>query len=273
VGAVLVAYNLSVYGTPGEPFTRQRGVFLSEVFWPHLAFYAGALMVIWPGMLLAPLFDRSPLRWLTRGAIAVFLGPLLFYYFHDRAPGWFATAVLGQRLIQVALPLWVVGYAGVVDDSLARPLRKRLGETAWRGLVALACLVLVAGTGMMFDRHQAHLRALRQGRDAVVARVPAGSLIVYSGAFQKLVGTPVGIPTYRLHALDWMYSQPIDPPEKVDRFLAGERGPWYLAVLRREPGEPLTEYIRDVISRHHLREIPLGSPVVSLYGPAKPAAP
>jgi len=38
-------------------------------------------------MLFAPVLDRSRLRWLVRGVIVLFLGPLLFYYFHDIAPG------------------------------------------------------------------------------------------------------------------------------------------------------------------------------------------
>ena len=83
-GSALVAYNLAVYGTPTEPFTMHRGVFAAAFVVPHLAFYAAALLVIWPGMLLAPLLDRSRIRWLVRGVIVVFLGPLLFYYFHDR---------------------------------------------------------------------------------------------------------------------------------------------------------------------------------------------
>jgi hypothetical protein len=266
VGSALVAYNLAVYGTLTEPFTARRGVFAASFVIPHLTFYAAALMVIWPGMLLAPLLDRSRLRWLVRGVIVVFLGPLLFYYFHDRADRWIETAVLGQRLIQVALPLWVVSYAGVVDDLVATPLRRRLGTATFRGLTTLTCVGLLAATALLFARHQAHLRVLRQARDAVAARVPDGALIFFSGSFYKIVGTPSGVPYYRLQPLDWM-GTPYETPEHFDRNLARTPGPWYVAVQKHTPAEPPPPFLRALIGRHRLVEVPLGSPLVSLYAP------
>src|SRR5262245_19788356 len=100
-------------------------------------------MTIWPAMLPAPLLDRSLLRWLIRGVCGLFFGFLTLYYFHDRAPDWLGTAVVGQRLLQVALPLWVVAYAGVLDDRVAGPLRRRLGGRTCAGLEALACAGLL----------------------------------------------------------------------------------------------------------------------------------
>ena len=125
-GGGIVAYNLAVYGTPLEPFTAKRGFFAWRFLIPHLQFYGTALLVLWPGMLLAPVLDRSRIRWLVRGLCALFLGSLLLYYFHDTRPSWLETAILGQRLLQVILPLWIVSYAGVLDDWIVVPLRRRL---------------------------------------------------------------------------------------------------------------------------------------------------
>jgi len=257
-GSALVAYNLVVYGTPTEPFTMRRGVFAAAFLVPHLAFYAAALLVIWPGMLLAPLLDRSRIRWLVRGVIVVFLGPLLFYYFHDRGARWLETAVLGQRLIQVALPLWVVSYAGVVDDLLVSPLRRRLGAGAVRGLTALGCAGLLATTALVFARHQGHLRALEAARTAVAAAVPDGARVAANGAVEKLFGVPTRPPSYR-----WLYL----PDAAAGRHVPAGLGatPWFVAVLAKSPDDPALADAHAAAARFGMVPIATEIPDLALY--------
>lgn len=264
IGMLIIGYNYAIYGQLTEPFTRDRGYFSVAFLLPHTAFYASALLIIWPGMLLAPILDRSPLRWLLRGMIAIYLGPLLFYYFHDKAQGRLETLVVGQRLLQVALPLWVVSYAGVLDDWLAAPLRHSLGDQAWRVTAMVVCVGLLAGNGLAFARHQTHLAALRQARDAFVAHIPADALIVYQGAVPKLVGTPLGIPVYRLRALEYQ-GQPAEDPAALAGSLDRERRPWFLAILRRAPAEQPTSYALSLIERYGLEPITLNAPLAALY--------
>jgi hypothetical protein len=273
-GALLVVYNLAVYHAPNEPFTARRGYFSAAFLAPHALFYATALMLIWPGMLLAPLLDRSRLRWLVRGAVVVFLGPLLFYYFHDRGAGLIETALVGQRLLQVALPLWVVSYAGVVDDRVAAPARARLGPRLWTWSVAIGCVGLLAGTALMFAKHQRHLDGLKRVRDDLVRNVPAGALIATSGPVYKVVGTPVGVPPYRFRPVE-MSGKPIDPPGVLDDALRRERRPWFLAALRRAPGDPLPDIVPELARRHRLEPVPVGSPLLGLYAarPGEGASP
>jgi hypothetical protein len=263
-GMLLVAYNLAVYGTPNEPFTARRGRFSVEFLVPHLIFYASSLMVVWPGMLVAPLLDRSRIRWLTRGVIVVFLGPLLFYYFHDRASGWLETAVVGQRLIQVALPLWVVSYAGVLDDWVASPLRRRVGERAWVALVALGCLGLLASNAVASTRHQHRLLGIAATRDALNARVPAGSLIVYNGSLFKLILTPDNVQAYRVVPLEFLDMPVYDPPAFL-RGLDREPRPWFLAVLKKTSDEPMSDYFREVVARYRMEPVPVGAPLLTVY--------
>jgi hypothetical protein len=222
-------------------------------------------MTVWPAMLLAPVLDRSPLRWLVRGVCGLFLVFLSMYYFHDTTPSWLETAVVGQRLLQVALPLWVVSYAGVLDDRVAGPLRRRLGDRAWAALVVLGCAGLLVGTGLMFHRHQAHLGRLRAARDAVVVAVPEGSLVVANDVLIKLFGVPVDVPAYRWRHLDFQ-GHPLDHSRELDR----EDRPWYLAVLPKVPGSGLPGPAEDLVARYRMEPAPSPVPGLSLYV-ARPA--
>lgn len=269
-GGLLVVYNLAVYHAPTEPFTGRRGYFSAAFLVPHARFYALALMVIWPAMLPAPLLDRSPLRWLVRGVCGLFLGFLTLYYFHDRAANWLGTAIVGQRLLQVALPLWIVAYAGVLDDRVAGPLRRRLGARIAAGLAVLACVGLLAGVGLIFGSHQRHLDRLLEARETVVADVPEGSLIVYDGAVPKLVGIPVDAPAYRLRQLTYL-NRPAEDPRRLFADLDREERPWYLAALHKVPSGPMTDHARALIDRYGLERVPVRSPILSLYVRRRPS--
>jgi len=228
------------------------------------------LLILWPGMLLAPVFDRSALRWLVRGICGIYLLMFSVYYFHDRTPRWLETVVVGQRLLQVALPVWIVSYAGVVDDWIATPLRRRLGERSGAILTALACAGLITSCVFVSAQHQGHLSALLEARDELVAHVPEGSLIVYRGDLYKLLSIPVNVPSLRLRALEF-HGKPADDPRVLFRDLQREAHPWTFAVLHRHPGEPLSDSARGLIERFALKPIPVRSPLLSIY--TRPPAP
>jgi hypothetical protein len=262
-GGLIVIYNLAVYGTPTEPFTGSRGFFSTAFFVPHAEFYVAALMTIWPAMLLAPLVDRSSLRWLVRGVCGVFLGFLTLYYFHDRGSSWIETAVVGQRLLQVALPIWIISYAGMLDDWVVIPLFEYLGRRTRMALAALACAGLLMGMTLAFARHQHHLNELRAARDALIADVPEGSLIVFDGALFKLVGIPEGVPTYRLRQL--LYDDEVIEPRRLSEDLDHEPRPWFLATLHRGPRGVLAEASRELIARRRMEPVATNSAILSLY--------
>jgi hypothetical protein len=261
-GLLIVAYNRSLYGTFLDPFTSGRGYFSAEFLVPHGLFYAGALMVIWPLMLAAPLLDRSRLRWLVRGVCGFFLTAAIFYYFHDRGASWMDTAVVGQRLLQVALPLWVVSYAVVVDDWVVAPLGRRLGGRGRAALVAAACIGLLVANGLVFHKHQQHLNRLLAAREATIAAIPAGSLVVDDGALRKLFGVPVGVPKYRWHGLTFQNTVPFTVS---DGMIERERSPWFLAILRRYRDQPLPDAALALIDYYSMVRIPTRVPGLAVY--------
>jgi hypothetical protein len=259
-GLLIILYNQFVYGTALNPFTSQKGYFSIDFLRPHGLYYAAALMVIWPLMLAAPLLDRSPLRRLVRGVCGFFLTTAIFYYFHDRGKSWLETAVLGQRLIQVALPLWIVSYAGVVDDRVVRPARRWLGGRARVVLVAAACGGLFAANALIFRKHQQHLNRLLAVREAVAAAIPEGSLVVNDGVLWKLFGIPVGVPKYRWHLLQSRESVRGIPGDQI---IYRERSPWFVAVLSE--AQALPEASRALINHYRMVPVPTREPRLTVY--------
>jgi hypothetical protein len=123
---------------------------------------------------------------------------------------------------------------------------------------------------MIFARHQHHLEELRGARDEVVANVPEGALMVYQGALFKIVGTPLGVPEYRLRELEFEGKPAVDPARlytDLDRELDDRHREWYFAILLRAPGEPvpLTMYARSLVERFSMERIPVASPLLNLY--------
>ena len=245
-----------------DPFTSKRGFFSSQFLGPHGLFYAGALMAIWPFMLPAPLLDCSRLRWLVRGVCGFFLTTAILYYFHDRGKSWPETAVLGQRLIQVALPLWIVSYAVVLDDRLVAPSRRWVGGRARVVLAAAACVGLLAANGLIFRKHQQHLNRLLSARDATAAAIPPGSLVVDHGALRKLFGVPVEVPKYCWHQLTFQGTVLVRPGDGV---IGCERSPWFLAVLGAGEGQPLPDAALALVDHYRMVPVPSREPRLAVY--------
>ena len=86
---------------------------------------------------------------------------------------------------------------------------------------------------------------------------------MYRGAVSKLVGIPLGNPSYRLRALEFR-----DRPAENARVLIGDldrcAGPWFLVDLRKTPGEPPSAYADAVAERYHLEPLPVRSPLLSI---------
>jgi hypothetical protein len=259
-GGLIVAYNRALYDRWFEAASSSHGLFGPAYLAPQATFYATALALIWPAMLLAPWLDRSRLRWLVRGVCGFFFVFFSCYYFHDSTDRWIETIVIGQRLLQVALPIWIVSYAGVVDDRVAAPLCRWAGARAWAGLTALGCIGLLGGTALIFNRHQDHLNHLRAVRDAAIGVIPDGALVVFHGPILKLFGIPSGLPSYRWRLLQYR-DVVLDHTAELER----EERPWYLAALADRPGEPLTDSVRALIAKYRMEPVPTPHPLLRVF--------
>ena len=226
--------------------SREPRLFLRGVCRPECEFYAMALLVVWPGMLFAPALDRSRLRWLVRGDRDLPGAALVLLLSRSPRAGWKPrSSGCGSS---GALPLWVVSYAGVIDDWVAAPVRRRLGDRERRWLVAFVCVGCSPQTGWRSRVISAARRAW-PGAHAVVANVPGGSLVMYQGSLAKIVGTPLGCPNTVSASSNSRVSRPTTRPACTATSTANSTtdiGSGILPILHRTPGDPvrLTEYAR-----------------------------
>jgi hypothetical protein len=269
VGLLIALYNQRLYGNVlGVTF---QGFFSACFVGDNLEFYLLALTLIWPLMALAPLLDRCAFRWPARAICLPFLAFLLPYFFYDKGSSWLQTAVLGQRLLQPVLPVWIVSYAVVLDSVLKRWV------AAWhspsRQLIALTCLgvSLLALQGAAFRRHSAHLEQMLAAREQVSKHVPAESLLVANSTLVKLFGVPVsGIPQYRL----LKFSNDGQGLEPADESARAETREWFLAYLRKSGSGELPAPVRDLVKRHHMTRLETEHTDLYLFRcspPGKPA--
>ncbi len=222
-GAAIVALNYWLYGSATGIV---KGVFGIEYLAGNALFYGAALNAIWPGMLLVALFGRSRIRAVSAAVWGPVLVFFLFYYFFDVGTGPAQTLVLGQRLLQVALPAMIAACGAVLGARIAPIINRKLPAAA-AGLAVLAGLAaLTFATGVMFSRHQAHLRNLLRARQAIVDAVPPGATLFANSVAEKLVGVPYeGIPAYRLRVFE---------KEAVREHGATHGGAWYVALQEKE---------------------------------------
>jgi hypothetical protein len=264
-GAALVAYNSIALGHPFGLY-EGHGYFSRDVILPNLAWFGAALLVIWPLMLLAPLLDRSPVRWGARALIVPMFALASCWFFHDRNPSPAFTLVLVQRQLITILPVWIIGYACVADALVLRRMAAVLPRSLMGATIACACVAVMGVQGVIFQRHQRHLEDLRAARDEVARVVPAGSVVVGNSTMEKLFGIPIDSPAY-----EWMSYSYQGTAIDHSAVLQTISEPWYLALLPKEPGAELPETLTDYVSRYHMTRVSTHHPTLILYR-AVPAA-
>jgi hypothetical protein len=199
IGVLLGIYNHIVYGS-ALGWTKQ-GYFSLSFVPGHLAFYAVALLVIWPGMLIAPFVDRSHRRLVTLAFVLPILCLFIPYYFIDAGPSFGQTLILGQRLIEPIIPIMIVSYGVMVATWIAGPVGRKIGTIGGRVIGVGASLVGLALIAGIFRAHENHLRQLNHAAMAFEQAVPDGSTVLLNTTLGKLVGTPLGGKMY--HLVPW----------------------------------------------------------------------
>lgn len=255
--AVNVAYNMLLLDCVLAPFPSSSR--FSLTFIPgNAAFYGIALFSIWPFMLLAPILVGSPLRPYVLVLTFPLLALLCGYYWYDRGTSLAETLVLGQRLLQPAIPVWVVAYAVVLDDLVVRRLRRALGQRVTAALVVATLIVLFSSVWMGFRAHQLHLQRFKAVRTEVTSIVPEGSLIIGNSTVRKLFGVPYeGVPAYRWSFLEY----DADHSERI----ALEDRQWYLVVLPKSDADEVEMALSVYLDRYGMQLVPTASPGLRVY--------
>ncbi len=243
IGLLIVLFNLYVFGNfVGR---TSQGYFSAEFIGPHLLFYGGALLALWPLMLLAPAWDRSPQRFVVWALTLPIIALFIPYYYLDTRPTWIETLIVGQRLIQPVLPVWIVCYAWVIGERLAS-----WGKLPrWRLAIGLLGTAgLLAMVGKIFHAHQHHLNELVAVRNVITAKVENGSLLACNETAEKLFGVPQPDASYRLVLLD-----PKTCLQNPNLELEGQH--FFLALLPHDSKSEFDNIIKPLQKHYGLEEI------------------
>lgn len=270
VGAVpLVIFNLIAYGSISDPFSTGRGAFGVRYLRDQLPFYVEAMSLFWPLMFFAPFMARGPARGVILGICVTFLALLGCYYFHDATASRIQTHIVGLRLMQVALPTWIIAY-GMVLASVARrvPERFRNDRTvglglAWAGVI----LGTVLATGI-FVQHQRRLEDLDRRRQEILRQIPGGGFVMYEGVVSKLMGIyREDQPLYQFHMVTFMGVYSYTPHEIRAAIASGQ--PAYLIFSAKNAGEEPTKYFAELVRKLDAEPLPSGYPLVRIWKPRR----
>lgn len=257
VGSLLIVYNLWAFG-------HILGITWQGAFGPgfvagNALHYGLVLAVLWPGMLLAPLLlGARPWRGIAWALTLPVLVLLLGYYWYDQSGAWWRTVVLGQRLLQPALPVWIVLYVIVLTDRCLPLARERIPDAASRAAVVVVCAALAVGGVTLAQRHQRHLREMARVQRAVEANLPTGALFAANRTLSKLVEVPrPDRPRYRVRLYEYRGGVLLDPET-----VAAVRQEWFLGHLAK-PGQTPPPLLGALATRYHAERIPV--PVEGLW--------
>jgi hypothetical protein len=257
-GALIATYNVYLYGSPAG-WTYQD-FFGASFLADNLKFYVPALCLLWPLMLFAPLADRSSVRFYACGICGPVFLLCCFYYFHDGGTSWLRTLVLGQRLISIVLPVWILSYALVLDRWVAQPPRLR-ASALLKGAVAAGCAALAVAVACAFYLHDRHLQKLARGREEVFAMIPPDSLVLANTRLVQISGiADPNFPAYR-----WRLYHFKGVPWDHAAELNVEHRRWFIALLPRYPGDELPDVLAAYIRRYHMRKPPTSGSDLILY--------
>jgi hypothetical protein len=260
IGLLIAVYNLSLFGKPFG-WTNQ-GFFSLSFFSSNVQFYAVALMVIWPGLLIAPLFDSSRISRYVHGMCWPVLALFSLYYFHDRGATFGETAVLGQRFLQCVLPVWIVSYSTALSRNVLTSMRAHLPGKLLAMSGVIACTVLLIGQILVFSAHQRHLRFLQSVRGEIIAKVPEESTIVSNYMVQKLFGIEdPALPRYK-----WLPYRTDAGPGDFTHLCETRTDPrpLFLVFLPKWPGD-IEEGLGRYVKNCDLTAVPTHEPRLLLY--------
>lgn len=254
----LVSYNAAMFGSPLPPFAP---LFDAGFLFHNVGFYLIALALLWPLMIVTPVVDRSVNRLYFMALSLPLLGLLCLYYWYDKGASYSETVVLGQRLLQPALPAWIVAYSVTADDWIVSRLQSHLPERLVTCTVVFAGIVLLSGVGLAFRAHQLHLLRFVSARDEVISIIPKGSLVVGNGTLRKVFGvTYDGVPEYR-----WKMYEFEGVVLDHTAVIAAESQAWFIAYLEKSGTADDMHSIDEEVEKFGMTRLPTSSPGLVIY--------
>jgi len=221
LAALTLAYNQYAYGAPFSFPMYLTGHFSPAYFLHHARYYAVSLLLLYPLMLLAPLFAGRGLRLLLGlPAYALVLLYCFFSYLHD-VPSLPERLTIGLRYLMPALPFLVIAYAAA-GDRLERLLR----GTTWLKYAGL--MLMAALCPLLQWRHDRYLRVQQTYQHLVLEHVPQHSLLICDKDVSELVSYAWGWRDYR-------HLAQFNVPVPLDSALTGDRAIY--AALLDKPGQ------------------------------------
>jgi hypothetical protein len=184
-GAALAA--ITYYAVDGGQSLSHTGQFALHYLPHHLPYLVIGLLMMYPLMLFAPLFFRSPAR---SAVLLTSYGFLLLYgswFFQDQGSTRSETLILAQRFMLAALPLFVLAYAGAVC-ALGRRFRlERVGLLVRLMITGAVAAVLVVGSFAVQRTDQHHAAVLVSVRTELLKAVSPTDLLVCDKEVAKLI--------------------------------------------------------------------------------------
>jgi hypothetical protein len=258
----LFCFNLAAYGTLLDPFSAGRGIFSLKYLAEQIPFYAESLSLFWPLMFIAPLFCLYPEKSAIAAICLTFLAMLGCYYFHDSSPSRIQTDIIGLRLMQVALPAWIIGYAALLN-RIGNKLLKYPNQFN-KTLNIIAILSGITLTLAIFSRHQSRLIDYAQRRETLLKATSSGGFLLTEGLVNKLVGIyRPDQPEYEVHQVTFQSNRSYNESELQSRLNSST--PVYMIFSPNAAGQAPSEIFQQLKDR--LKAIPLetGNPQMLVW--------
>lgn len=266
IGALpLIAFNVYVYGTIADPYSSKRGSFQLEYLNQQIPFYLESLSLFWPMMFFMPLLVRGPIQNITNGICMIFLLMLGCYYFHDTGTSHIQTMVIGLRLMQVALPTWIIGYVVVLEQIMIS--RDWLRQKCQNHQIMIQSVFLMTMTTlsiMLFQAHQKQLNEYENKRLALTNTVPGESFILVEGMMPKLVGIyRDDQPSYQFHYVTFAgnRSYSIDTVQSK----LNSKTPVYLLFSPKRKGDQPSSDFTELINMLNAESVETGQSQVFVW--------
>ena len=262
----LLAFNVFAYGSVIDPFSAGRGLFSVDYLSVQVPFYFEALNLFWPALFISTFYCISQKRlWPISATCLTFLIFLGLYYFHDSTAGRLQTDIVGLRLMQVALPVWLIGYAAMLSKLAGTlNLSPEMQLDKSRLIATLFAISGLCMTTVLFAKHQQRLVDLNDRRSLLIKATPQGGFLLTEGLVNKLVGIyRPRQPEYEPHSVTFHGHRSYNSDVLADRL--ARNMPVYLVFSPNQPGSMPTDIFNDLLRTTHARKVPTGNDLLQVW--------